>query len=114
VDAVCCGACRAQEELFGNISLLGKPTAVVLLNGGQVAVDTIAASNASLVEAFYPGQSGAAAIASVLFGDFNPCGKLDQTIYAKSFATEVKWWDTRLQGAIPGLSMNAHVRNSVR
>jgi beta-D-xylosidase 4 len=76
---------------------LGKPTAVVLINGGQVAVDTIAASNASLVEAFYPGQAGAAAIASVLFGDFNPCGKLDQTIYAKSFATEVKWWDTRLR-----------------
>jgi hypothetical protein len=74
---------------------LGKPTAVVLINGGQVAVDTIAASNASLVEAFYPGQAGAAAIASVLFGDFNPCGKLDQTIYAKSFATEVKWCEKR-------------------
>ena len=87
----------AQEALFGNISAIGKPTAVVLINGGQVAVDTIAASNASLIEAFYPGQSGAAAIASVLFGTHNPSGKLDQTIYAKSFATEVKWWDTRLR-----------------
>ena len=87
----------AQEALFGNISALGKPTAVVLINGGQIAVDSIAASNASLIEAFYPGQAGAAAIASVLFGTYNPCGKLDQTIYAKSFASEVKWWDTRLR-----------------
>jgi beta-D-xylosidase 4 len=96
-EANALGLPGAQEQLFGNISALGKPTCVVLINGGQVAVDTIAASDASVVEAFYPGQAGAAAIASVLFGSFNPVGKLDQTIYAKSFATEVKWWDTRLR-----------------
>ena len=69
-----------------------------------MAIDTIAASNASVVEAFYPGQSGAQAISDVLFGDFNPCGKLDQTIYAKRFATEVKWWETRLR-PVPGSSL---------
>ena len=73
-EANALGLPGAQEALFGNISALGKPTAVVLINGGQVAVDTIAASNASLVEAFYPGQAGAEAIASVLFGDWNPSG----------------------------------------
>jgi len=40
----------AQEQLFDVIAATGKPVAVVLINGGQVAVDSIAASNASLIE----------------------------------------------------------------
>jgi hypothetical protein len=46
----------AQEQLFANVSATGVPIVVILINGGQVAVDSIAASNASLLEAFYPGQ----------------------------------------------------------
>lgn len=64
-----------QNGLVQNILAAGKKTIVVLTGGA--AVSQGAWSNASsLIVAFYPGQGQGAAIADVLFGDYNPCGKL--------------------------------------
>jgi len=52
-----------------------------LVASTQVSIDGIAASDAAVLEVFYPGQAGAQAIAEILFGDTNPSGKLDATIY---------------------------------
>jgi beta-glucosidase len=64
-----------QNALVQSILAAGKKTIVVLTGGA--AVSQGAWSNASsVIVAFYPGQGQAAAIADVLFGDYNPSGKL--------------------------------------
>ncbi len=72
---------RAQEELMEAVAAVGKPTVLVLLNGSAVSVNWAAAHIPAIVEAWYPGQAGGAAIADVLFGDYNPAGRLPVTFY---------------------------------
>ena len=61
-----------QEELALQLLALGKPTVVVFLNGGIVSTDRLAASKAAIVEGWYPGISGSAALAKSLFGISRP------------------------------------------
>jgi beta-glucosidase len=70
-----------QERLLGRIVALGKPTVLVLLNGSALAVNWADDHVPAIVEAWYPGQAGGAAIADVLFGDYNPAGRLPVTFY---------------------------------
>jgi len=70
-----------QEQLIKDIHALGKPVVLVLLNGGALAVNWAHDHVPAIVEAWYPGQAGGTAIADVLFGDFNPGGRLPITFY---------------------------------
>jgi len=70
-----------QEELLRAVVAVGKPVVVVLLNGSAVAVNWAADHVPALLEAWYPGQAAGTAIADVLFGDFNPAGRLPVTFY---------------------------------
>lgn len=70
-----------QENLLKKIHALGKPVVLVLTNGSALAVTWAAAHIPAIVEAWYPGQAGGAAIADVLFGDYNPAGRLPITFY---------------------------------
>lgn len=54
----------------------GKPVTVVLLNGRPLTVNYIAENAPAVVEAWFPGEYGGEAVADVLFGDYNPSGKL--------------------------------------
>lgn len=56
-----------------------------MINGGQVAVPWAKANVPAIVEAFYPGQYGGDAIASLLFGDISPSGRLPYTMYDADF-----------------------------
>jgi hypothetical protein len=78
-----------QEALVATILALGKPTVVVMFNGGIVSIDHLPAGNAAAVEAFYPGVRGAQALAQALFGQTNRWGKLPVTIYSSSYADQV-------------------------
>jgi beta-glucosidase len=69
-----------QEELVKQIYATGTPTIVVLVNGRPLALNWIAENIPGIIEAWLPGEEGAAAIADVLFGDANPGGKLPITI----------------------------------
>ena len=60
---------------------LGKPVVLVLMNGSAVAVNWARDHVPAIVEAWYPGQAGGDAIADVLFGDYNPAGRLPVTFY---------------------------------
>ncbi len=70
-----------QQDLMKKIHKLGKPTVLVLLNGSALAVNWADENMPAIVEAWYPGQSGGTAIADVLFGDYNPAGRLPVTFY---------------------------------
>ncbi len=70
-----------QKELMKDILKLDKPTVLVLLNGSALAINWSADNVPAIVEAWYPGQRGGSAIADVLFGDYNPAGRLPVTFY---------------------------------
>jgi beta-glucosidase len=54
---------------------------LVLLNGSAVAVNWADAHIPAILEAWYPGQAGGIALAEVLFGNYNPAGRLPVTFY---------------------------------
>jgi beta-glucosidase len=72
---------RTQEKLIKKIAALGKPVVLVLLNGSALAVNWASDHVPAIVEAWYPGEEGGTAIADVLFGDYNPAGRLPVTFY---------------------------------
>ena len=88
---------RVQEELMQKIAALGKPVVLVLFNGSAVAVNWARDHVPAIVEAWYPGQAGGAALADVLFGDYNPGGRLPVTFY-KSADQLPPFADYRMQG----------------
>lgn len=70
-----------QEELLQALHATGKPVVLVLVNGSALAVNWADANLPAILEAWYPGQAGGAALAEVLFGDYNPAGRLPVTFY---------------------------------
>ena len=68
-----------QEDLLKALHATGKPLIVVLLNGSAVAVNWADEHAAAILEAWYPGEEGGTALADVLFGDYNPAGRLPVT-----------------------------------
>jgi beta-glucosidase len=86
----------AQQRLLERVVAVGKPTVLVLLNGSALAVNWAQANVPAIVEAWYPGQAGNA-IADVLFGDYNPAGRLPVTFY-KSVNDVPAFDDYRMTG----------------
>ena len=80
-DRVQIGLPRVQEDLIQKVAALGKPVVLVLLNGSAVAVNWARDHVPAIVELWYPGQAGGDALADVLFGDYNPAGRLPVTFY---------------------------------
>jgi len=80
-DRVMLGIPQIQEDLLKKVVALGKPTVLVLLNGSAVAVNWAKDNVPAIIDAWYPGQAGGTAIADVLFGDYNPAGRLPVTFY---------------------------------
>ncbi|MEL6917330.1 MAG: glycoside hydrolase family 3 C-terminal domain-containing protein [Bacteroidota bacterium] len=70
-----------QAELIKKIHALGKPTVLVLLNGSALSINWENDNIPAIIEAWYPGQAGGTAIADVIFGDYNPSGRLPVTFY---------------------------------
>ena len=70
-----------QRELMEAIVATGKPVVLVLLNGSALAVNWAADNVPAILEAWYPGQAAGTAIADILFGDYNPAGRLPVTFY---------------------------------
>jgi beta-glucosidase len=65
-----------QEELVRDVCDTGTPTVVVLVNGRPLSIRSIAEFAPAIVEAWRPGERGGTAVADVLFGDYNPSGRL--------------------------------------
>jgi beta-glucosidase len=98
-----------QEDLLKAIQATGTPTVLVLINGRPLSIRWAAERVPAIVEAWQPGERGAEAIADVLFGDYNPSGRLPITIprsvgqlpayysypLSKAYWIEGGWTDTR-------------------
>lgn len=65
-----------QQELVEALVATGKPVVVVLMNGRPLCVDWIAEHVPAVLEAWFPGTTTGDALADVLFGDYNPSGRL--------------------------------------
>jgi beta-glucosidase len=70
-----------QEGLLEAVAATGKPVVLVLMSGSALAVNWADAHVPAIVQAWYPGEEGGTAIADVLFGDYNPAGRLPVTFY---------------------------------
>jgi beta-glucosidase len=68
-----------QSELVQAVYAAGKPTIVVLINGRPLSINWVNKYVPGIIEAWFPGAQGGTAIADVLFGDYNPGGKLAVT-----------------------------------
>lgn len=68
-----------QQDLINKLSILNPNIIVVLESGGICGIQNCKDSIKGLIYAFYPGQEGGNAIADVLFGDYNPAGRLPVT-----------------------------------
>lgn len=72
---------KTQRELMQAIEKTGKPVILVLLNGSALAINWAEEKLDAIISAGYPGQEGGVAVADVLFGDYNPSGRLPVTYY---------------------------------
>jgi beta-glucosidase len=68
-----------QEDLIRAVAATGKPTIVVLVGGSAITMSSWLDRVGAVVDAWYPGEQGGAALADVLFGDANPAGRLPVT-----------------------------------
>jgi len=71
----------SQEQLLEALAATGKPLIVVLTSGSAITVNWANEHAAAILEAWYPGEEGGAAVADVLSGDYNPSGRLPITVY---------------------------------
>ena len=69
-----------QEDLVRAIQATGTPTVLVLVNGRPLSIRWEADHIPAILEAWEPGEQGGRAVADVLFGDYNPSGRLAITI----------------------------------
>lgn len=70
-----------QTEYIKQVMAVNPNTVVVLISGTSLSVNWIDANVPAIVQAWYPGEQGGNAIADVLFGDYNPGGRLPLTFY---------------------------------
>jgi beta-glucosidase len=68
-----------QQELYDALKALGKPVTVILINGRPPTIGKISVDANAILEGWYLGEQGGNAVADVLFGTFNPGGKLPVT-----------------------------------
>ena len=72
---------KVQQMLLTAMHKTGRPVVFVNCSGSAIAFGSVEGQYDALLQAWYPGQGGAKALAEVLFGDYNPGGKLPVTFY---------------------------------
>ena len=70
-----------QEKMLKELKATSKPVIFVIMNGSALAINWENKNLPAILEAWYPGEEGGTAIADILFGDYNPAGKLPVTFY---------------------------------
>jgi beta-glucosidase len=65
-----------QEDLIKELFKTGKPIVIILINGRPISLDKISKKSSAIIEAWFPGEMGGIAVADVLYGNYNPGGRL--------------------------------------
>jgi beta-glucosidase len=72
---------EAQRKVIAALHAAGKKVVLVNCSGSAIALEPETRTADAILQAWYPGESGGTAVADVLFGDYNPGGKLPVTFY---------------------------------
>lgn len=88
---------KPQEDLIKAIQATGKPVVLVTMGGSALAMNWENENLPAMIHAWYPGQFGGNAIADVIFGDYNPAGRLPVTFY-KSISDLPPFDDYKMEG----------------
>jgi len=72
---------KVQTEMMKALKLTGKPLVYINMSGSAMGMEWEAENADAIIQAWYGGQSAGTAIADVLFGDYNPSGRLPITFY---------------------------------
>ncbi len=72
---------KVQREFLKALKAAGKQVIYINCSGSAIALQPETESCDAILQAWYPGQEGGTAVADVLFGDYNPSGKLSVTFY---------------------------------
>jgi len=70
-----------QEALLKKLQETGKPVVLVLTGGDAIAINWEEKNLPAIIDVWYPGEEGGDAAADVIFGDYNPAGRLPITFY---------------------------------
>lgn len=73
-----------QQRLLRAMHKTGKPVIFINCSGSAIAFGCLEGEYDALLQAWYPGQGGSEALADIIFGDYNPGGKLPVTFYASN------------------------------
>src|SRR5262245_34680744 len=101
-----------QLRLVQAVHEAGKPTVVVLLNGRPLAINWIDRNIPAIVEAWFQGEFCGEAIADVLFGDYNPSGKLPIT-FPKSVGQIPLNFPYKRGSQLPSENLNAQEKKTM-
>jgi beta-glucosidase len=91
----------SQEQLVEAVSATGTPVVVVLVSGRPHSLGHIAERVSAIIEAWLPGEEGGNAVADVIFGDYNPGGKLPITFPEKAAQIPVYYAHKPSKGKSP-------------
>lgn len=72
---------KPQQDLLEALAAVGKPIILVNMSGSAMSVNWAQAHLPAIIQVWYPGEAGGTALAEVLFGDYNPAGRLPVTFY---------------------------------
>lgn len=72
---------EVQREMLTALHRAGKKIVLVNCSGSPIALEPETKMSEAILQAWYPGQAGGTAVAEVLFGDYNPAGRLPVTFY---------------------------------
>jgi beta-glucosidase-like glycosyl hydrolase len=87
-----------QEQLIEEVKEAAKgPVIVVLMSGGPYDISYAKANVQGVLWVGYPGQSGGQALAEVLFGDYNPGGRLPFTFYPADYVNQISFFDMSMR-----------------
>lgn len=75
---------KVQQRLVRAMRTTGKPVVMVNCSGSAIGFESVESSYDALIQAWYGGQGGSQALADIIFGDYNPSGKLPVTFYSST------------------------------